>query len=67
MCGVPRGGGDGEVVGCSDTSKLRVSNSVIAEMLARVAAGVASNSSCHPEDVAEYAKKAVASLLEFKV
>lgn len=50
-----------------DTSKLQVSDEVIAKMLARVAAGyVTASGVSSPESAAEKAKAVVASLLQFR-
>jgi hypothetical protein len=58
-----------EAVGHSDTSttNLNVCDGVVAEMLARVAAGMASRTACNPEDAADFAKTVVASLLQARV
>jgi len=64
MCGVPD-----EHEGCetveSKPTKLNVTDAVIGEMLARIAAGC-SNSASDPESVAEFAKRTVNSLLQFR-
>ena len=64
MCGMP----DAEELSQMDDSsptELNVTDGVIAEMLARVAAGC-SNSNSDPELTAEFAKRTVKLLLQFR-
>jgi len=72
MCGVPdpcdcETCEDVQGRGSAQTKKLLVSDGAIAEMLARVAAGCSSASSASdPESVAEFSKRVVESLLQFR-
>jgi len=70
MCGVPDEHEGSEVVRSQDNDnsmKSRVHVSVVAEMLARVAAGYTTGTmGATPEDTAEFAKTVVESLLQFR-
>jgi len=70
MCGTPRGGGDdSEVIGHSDESnltKLNVTDAVIAEMLARIAAAYISRPEVNHDNVEVHTKRMVESLLQFR-
>lgn len=66
MCGVPRGDGEVSSDG-ADTKRLRVYDAVIADMLAKVAAGYTTGCmGTNAKDTAEFAKQVVKSLLQFQ-